>query len=37
VAEDAIAAMRRHGHTRDADLLGTELGTTVEMLRHDTD
>lgn len=37
VAEDAIAALRRHGHTRDADRLGTELGMTVEMLRHDTD
>lgn len=37
VAEGAIAALRRQGHTRDADRLATELGMTVEMLRRDTD
>lgn len=37
VAEAAIAALNRHGHTRDADRLSTDLGMTVEMLRHDAD
>jgi hypothetical protein len=37
VAEAAIAVLRRHGHTREADRLSTDLGMTVEMLRHDSD
>lgn len=37
VAEAAIAALRRHGQTREADRLASQLGMTVEMLRHDTD
>jgi hypothetical protein len=37
VAEDAIAVLRRRGHTHDADRLATELGMTVEMLRQATD
>lgn len=37
VAEAAIAVLKRHGHTREADRLSTELGMTVEMLRHDAD
>ena len=36
VAEDAIERLRQHGHARDADRLATELGMTVEMLRHAT-
>lgn len=37
VAEEAIDTLRRHGHSRDADRLTTQLGMTVEMLRHDQD
>lgn len=35
IAEAAISALRRHGHGQDADRLSTELGMTVQMLRHE--
>ncbi|WP_344067595.1 hypothetical protein [Nostocoides vanveenii] len=37
VAEDAIAALRKHGHSADADRLAMALGETVEMLRVQPD
>lgn len=37
VAEAAIRTLRERGHVRDADRLETELGMTVEMLRHSLD
>lgn len=37
VAERAIEALRQHGHSGPADRLASELGMTVEMLRHGQD
>lgn len=37
VAESAIRALRANGHQHAADRLETDLGMTVEMLRHETE